>query len=89
MLTDSASTILFGVVAWNKHDDDDDKEEEDDDERVAIEPSKWNLLVIVSSLSCYWSMKEAGKEATRLRSYIPSTSTSTSEQIRTQLSPCP
>jgi len=29
-------------------------------------------------LSYYWSIEEAGKEATRLRSYIPSTSTSTS-----------
>ena len=37
---------------------------------------KLNLLVIVSRLSYYWSIEEAGKEATRLRSYIPSTSTS-------------
>ena len=37
--------------------------------------SKWNLLVIVSRLS-YWSIEEAGKEATRLRWYISSRSTS-------------
>ena len=39
--------------------------------------SKWNLLVIVSRLSYYCSIEEAGKEATCLCSHISSTSTST------------